>query len=127
MNSYLFEAATASENGRSHPKAGIALDAKAEAPTPSAPGTGCYLLFFLSGAWVRADAAAVLAAFEEFGFERTLPAALAAFLPVCSFFAIDIYLVKIGALRRLCSILASNCSTIKRYFKPERPAPGVEL
>jgi hypothetical protein len=44
--------------------------------------------FFLSGACVNADPAAVFAALLDFGLRRTLLAAVAAFFPVFSFFAI---------------------------------------
>jgi hypothetical protein len=47
--------------------------------------TSPYLRFFLLGAWVSAEAAAVLAAADDLGLLSTLEAAVAAFLPVCSF------------------------------------------
>jgi hypothetical protein len=40
------------------------------------------------GAWVSAEAAALLAAFDDLGLLRTRDAAEAAFFDVCSFFAI---------------------------------------
>lgn len=52
-----------------------------------------YFFFFLSTC-VSAEAAAVLAAFEDFGLLKTLPAADAAFLPVDSFFPMNIYSIK---------------------------------
>ena len=48
-----------------------------------------FLFFFLSGACVSADAATLFWAFEDFGSRKILPAADAAFFPVCSFLAID--------------------------------------
>lgn len=50
----------------------------------------CVDYFFLLGACVNADPAALLAALEDFGLLSTLPAFEAAFFPVCSFFAIVI-------------------------------------
>ncbi len=47
-----------------------------------------FFLFFLSGACVRADAAALFAAFDDFGLRSTLPAFEAARFPVFSFRAI---------------------------------------
>lgn len=47
--------------------------------------------FFLLGRCVRADAAADLAAFEDFGLRKTLPAADAAFLDVTSLFFLAIF------------------------------------
>jgi len=45
--------------------------------------------FFLLGLCVRADPAAVLAAFDDFGFRKTLLAAEAAFFEVFSHFVIS--------------------------------------
>jgi hypothetical protein len=60
-----------------------------ETSTATRHGTHFFFFFFLSGACVRADAAALFAAFEDLGLRNTFPAADAAFLPVRSFLAID--------------------------------------
>ncbi len=67
-----------------------------DAPNPS---HGCHF-FFLLGAWVSAEAAALLAALDDLGSRRTFAAFEAAFLPVCSFLPTVRFSRDTGAVHR---------------------------
>ena len=80
-----------------------------------------FFLDFLSGAWLSADAAALLASFDDLGLLRTRLAAEAAALPVFSFLAILTYLVvyrRWNAWRMLESIQVRCCPAVVRLGMP---------
>ena len=71
--------------------------------------------FFLFGRWVSADAAAVFAAFEDFGLLRTLPAAEAALALVTSeFLRRDIAVTPLFH-RQLVDKLCISCELAARH------------
>lgn len=59
---------------------------------------------FLLFAWDSADAAAAFSRLVDCGFDSTLPAALAAFLPVWRLWDIDLFLFEIRVLRETDSL-----------------------